>query len=117
MKELFILNEELKGFSSVIIYGTGNAGRGIFLKLLQRNVKVDCFIDSYPENCGSAIFGVPVHHIREISGKTDSAIIVGGRYTFPVAAELKKFGYDHIFYDLSSEAEIIHLERDGYYAD
>lgn len=112
MRELFTLNAELLDFSRVIIYGTGQAGRGIFLKLLQRNIKVECFADSYPDNCGAVIFGIPVYHIHELKNKTDSAIIVGGRYAFQVAAELEKMGFEHIFYDFGNEVNVIHLERE-----
>jgi hypothetical protein len=112
MQELFSLNDNLRDFDSVIIYGTGQAARGIFMKLLQRNIKVECYADSYPDNCGVTILGIPVYHIRELSDKTDSAIIVGGVYAFQVAAELKKMGFANIFYDFANECNIIHLERE-----
>jgi redox-sensing transcriptional repressor len=114
MQELFFLNKSINDFDSVIIYGAGNAGQAVLLKLLQRNIKVDCFADSDPEKCGKKFLNVPIYHIDELQDKHGSAIIVAGTYAFKVAEELKKRGYLHIFFDYGNEVRIIHLEREDW---
>jgi len=112
MQELFCLNERIRDFDSVIIYGAGNAGQTILLKLLQHNVKVACFADSDPEKCGHKFLNIPIVHIDTLGDKIDSAIIVGGVYAFTVVRELEKRGFRHIFYDYGNDVRIIHLERE-----
>ena len=113
METLFCLNEEILNYNKVIIYGAGVAGRGLLLKLLQRNVKVDCFADSYPDNCGIRYLNIPIVHIDDLTpDRETSAIIVSGRYAVEVAEELEKRGFKHLFLDYGNEVGVIHLKRD-----
>jgi hypothetical protein len=116
MKPLFYLNEDIRAFDEVIIYGSGQAGRGIFQKLLQRNVKVLCFADSNPDNCEQMIWNTPVRHISELAGKYGSAaFIVGGRYMYDVKKALEEMGVRHLFFDYANEVGVIHLGGEGDY--
>jgi NADH/NAD ratio-sensing transcriptional regulator Rex len=112
MRELFPLNEDIRNFERVVLYGAGMAGKGLFLRLLQHNVKVDCFADSDPKKCGQKYLKVPIIHIDELADRTDAAVVVCGVYAFPVAGELKKRGFRHLFYDCANDVGIIHLERE-----
>jgi len=112
MQELFSLNKNIRDYESVIIYGAGNAGQTILLKLLQLNVKVECFADSDPEQCGSRFLNIPVIHIDDLECKQESAVIVGGVYAFSVAQELEKRGFKHLFYDYGNDVRIVHLDRE-----
>jgi NADH/NAD ratio-sensing transcriptional regulator Rex len=113
VKTLFKLNEDIREFRRVIVYGVGNAGKKVFLKLLQNNVKVSCFADSDPEKCGRKHLNIPILHIDELTDWTDAAVIVCGVYAFPVAKELEKRGFQYLFYDYASEEGILHLEREA----
>lgn len=110
MQELFFLNERLRGYDAVIIYGAGFSGTGILYKLLQHNVKVYCFADSDPEKCGKRIMNIPVLHIDELGDYRDAAVIVGGLYAFTVAAELEKRGFCNLFFDYANEVRALHLD-------
>ncbi|MDR1321142.1 MAG: hypothetical protein LBK56_06910 [Gracilibacteraceae bacterium] len=112
MRELFALNKEIRDFADVIIYGAGNAGKAVFLKLLQRDIKVLCFADSDPEKCGKTHLNIPVVHIDDLTERRDAAVIVCGAYMFPVERELRKRGFHNLFHDCANEAGILHLERD-----
>ena len=112
MHELFFLNESIRNFVSVIIYGAGNAGQTILLKLLQQNVKVECFADSDPDKCEGKFLNIPIIHIDRLQDKHELAVIVGGVYAFTVAKELEKRGFRHIFYDYGNDVRIVHLERE-----
>ena len=114
MKDLFFINEDILSYEKIIIYGTGQAGKSVLFKLLQRNVKVECFADSNPEKCGARYMNIPITHIDELTEICkDAAVIVSGRYAFIVAAELKKRGFAHLFFDYGNEVNIIHLAREG----
>jgi hypothetical protein len=116
MKPLFYLNEDIRGFEYVVIYGCGMAGRGIFQKLLQRNVKVMCFADSNPDNCGQLIWNTPVVHIGELADKyATAAFIVGGGYMHDVSKALTEMGVKNLFFDYMNEAGMIHLGGEGEY--
>jgi NADH/NAD ratio-sensing transcriptional regulator Rex len=112
MRELFSLNEGIRDFEDVIIYGTGRAGKTVFLKLLQNNVRVCCFTDSDPENCGKKHLNIPIVHIGDLTDKRNAAVIVCGMYAFQVAKELQKRGFNNLFFDCVHEAGIVHLERE-----
>jgi NADH/NAD ratio-sensing transcriptional regulator Rex len=113
MKDLFFVNEEITHFDKVIIYGSGWAGKNMLLKLLQRDVKVECFADYDPQKCGTRLLNVPVVHIDELNEfRETAAIIVSGRFALEVAAELEKRGWKHIFFDYGNDAEVIHLKRE-----
>jgi NADH/NAD ratio-sensing transcriptional regulator Rex len=112
MEELFNLNEKLRKYERIIIYGAGAAGRGVLLKLLQRNIKVEYFADTDPEICGKKYLNIPIVHIDELSESESTAVIVAGAYAFAVAAELEKRGFGNIFYDYGNEVNIVHLERE-----
>lgn len=113
MESLFFLNEKIKAYDRIIIYGTGRASWEILTKMLQYNVKVECFADSNPDNCGKKIMNIPVFHINELLDMNeDAAIIVGGIYIFEIVPELEKLGFKHIFFDYTNGIGYIHLERD-----
>ena len=112
MKELFYINNDILKFETVIIYGSSNAGRSMLFKLLQYNIKVECFADSDPERCGVRLFNIPIVHIDElIPMRKTAAIIVSGMYALTVAKELEKLGFMNIFMDYGNDQGIIHLER------
>ena len=112
MKELFFLNEDILNYEKIIIYGAGMAAKGLLLKLLQRNVKVECFADSYPDNCGARYLNIPIIHIDDLADERETAaVIVSGKYAFNVAEELEKRGFQHLFLDYGSEVGSIHLKR------
>ena len=114
MKELFFLNNEILDYEKVIIYGAGAAGENMLFKLLQRNVKVECFADSDPEKCGKLFMNIPITHIDKLTEmRGTAAVIVSGRYAFTVAEELEKRGFEHIFLDYGNEVRVIHLAREG----
>ena len=113
MKDLFFINEEIFGFEKVIIYGAGWAGKNMLLKLLQRDIKVECIADYSPEKCGTRLLNIPVRHIDELAEMRETAaIIVSGRYAFTVAAELEKRGWKNIFFDYGNDVNVIHLKRE-----
>jgi NADH/NAD ratio-sensing transcriptional regulator Rex len=113
MQNLFNLNEDIRQFDAVIIYGAGAAGQGMLLRLLQENVKVHCFADSDPEKCGTYILNIPVTHIDELADlRETAAMIVLSGYAFPVAKELEKRGWKHLFFDYGNDYGIVHLERE-----
>ena len=113
MKELFNLNEDIFGYGKIIIYGAGAAGKQMLLKMLQRNVKIECFADSDPEKCGTRHLNIPVVHIDDLAAEREAAaVIVCGVHTFNVAGELEKRGFRHLFYDCANELGIVHLERE-----
>jgi hypothetical protein len=115
MKPLFNLNEEIRDFDEVIIYGSGAAGRGIFQKLLQRNVKVYCFADRNPDNCDKSILNTPVKNIIDLTDKFETAaFIVGGLYMREVSQELLKMGVKNLFFDYANEVGVIHLGGEDY---
>ena len=116
MKPLFFLNEDIREYSDVIIYGCGDAGRSIFQKLLQRNVKVLCFADNNPDNCGQLIWNTPVIHIKELEDKYEDAVfIVGGKYMRDLSKSLTEIGIKNLFYDYANEVGVIHLGGWGDY--
>ena len=113
MRQLFEISDEIKKYEKIIIYGAVIAGKGVLLKLLQRNIKVLCFADADTEKCGAKHLNIPIVHIDELSGMIENAaIIVAGAYAFYVAGELKKRGFKNIFLDYGNEANIIHMERE-----
>jgi FlaA1/EpsC-like NDP-sugar epimerase len=113
LKDLFFINEEIYGFSSVIIYGAGTAGKNMIFKLLQRDVKVECIADSDPLKCGTKLLNIPVVHIDGLAESRESAaIIVTGRFALDVALQLEMRGWKHIFFDYGNETGIIHLNRE-----
>lgn len=113
MKELFLLNEDIRQYETVVVYGAGAAGRALLLKLLQRGVKVACFADTHPKQCGTLYLNIPIVHIDELARHRESAaMIVSGRYAFEVAAELEKRGWKNMFFDYGNEVNIIHLDRE-----
>jgi NADH/NAD ratio-sensing transcriptional regulator Rex len=113
MKDLFFLNEEILSYEKIIIYGLGVAGKGVLLKLLQRNVRVECFADSDPEKCGTRYLNIPVVHIDDlIDVRETAAVIVCGGHAFNIAVELEKRGFRHLFLDYANEAGILHLEKE-----
>lgn len=115
MKPLFQFNDDILSYDEIIIYGCGMAARDIFQKLLQRNVKVLCFADSNPDNCGQRIWNIPVVDIKGLTDKYDrAAFIVGGKYLGEVSRELIKMGVKHLFYDYANEVGVIHLGGEGY---
>jgi NADH/NAD ratio-sensing transcriptional regulator Rex len=111
MRELFRLNEDIRDFERVILYGGAAAGKAVFLRLLQHNIKVNCFADSDPEKCGQKHLNIPIVHIDELADWTDAAVVVCGAHAFTVAKELKKRGFRHLFYDCANDIGILHLER------
>lgn len=113
LEPLFHLNENLCKANRIIIYGSGVAAKNIFTKMLQRNIKIECFADSNPDNCGKKIMNHPVFQIKNLLDMCeDSAIIVGGLYMSEVALELEKLGFKNIFFDYTNELGFVHLERD-----
>ncbi len=113
MEPLFYLNEHLRDFEKVIIYGAGAAGKALLMKMLQYNIKVECFADSNPDKCGKKILNIPVRHIKDwdvLEMRETAAVIIGGLYIFEVEPELTKLGFRHIFQDLAGP-HYIHLER------
>ena len=75
--------EEIKQFvhdnSAIYIYGTGEAGRGIYITFFsyENNSKLNGFIVSDEQEIEEkTLFGYPVYRIRDID-KSTSAIIVG----------------------------------------
>ncbi|MDR1397713.1 MAG: hypothetical protein LBJ14_08280 [Desulfarculales bacterium] len=112
MRELFSLNRSIRDFEDVIVYGTGRAGKAVFLKLLQHNVKVCCFADSDPENCGKTHLNIPIVHIGDLSDKLAAAVVVSGRYAFKIAQELQKMGFRNLFFDYLNEVGVLHLARE-----
>ena len=113
MRALFYVNEDILNYGKIIIYGMGQAGRAVFFKLLQRNIRVECFADTNPDICGTRFMNIPVIHIDSLPAiYKDAAIIVSGRYAFTIAAELEKRGFGHIFYDYGNEVNIIHIARE-----
>ena len=116
MKPLFHLNEDIRAYSEIIIYGSGMSGRVTFQRLLQRNVGVLCFADSNPDNCGQLIWNKPVVLIGELTDKFETAaFIVAGRYLGEVSRELEKMGVKHLFFDYGNETNFIHLGGEGDY--
>jgi hypothetical protein len=116
MQPLFYMNEDIRAFDEVIIYGSGQAGTGMFQKLWQRTVKVLCFAESNPDNCGRLIWNTPVTHISELADKYGSAaFIVGGRYMYDVKKTLMEMGVRHLFFDYANEVGVIHLGGEGDY--
>ena len=112
MKELFHFNEDIFNYPKVIIFGAGEAGKCVFYKLLQRNVKVECFADSDPEKCGKRFMNIPIVHIDKLTEmRKSAAFIVSGRYAISVADELEKRGFEHLFLDYGNEVRVIHLAR------
>ena len=112
MQELFPINENIRKYESVIIYGVGKSGKGVLLKLLQYNIKVECFVDASPEKCVSKYLNIPVIHIDDLSDKKDAAIIVCGIHAFDVARELTNRGFINLFIDYANEIGLVHLERE-----
>jgi NADH/NAD ratio-sensing transcriptional regulator Rex len=113
MKELFNLNEDIREFKNVIIYGCGEAGQKMLLKLLQRNIKVSCFADTAPGKVGTFYLNVPVTHINDLLvGKADSAVIACGRHMDQIMKELTKLGFKHLFYDYGNDVDLIHVEKE-----
>ena len=113
LKDLFFLNEDIRGFDNVIVYGAGNAGKGVFLRLLQHNVKTLCFADSDPEICGSRYLNIPVVHIDDLAEyRSSAAVVVCGRFALTVAEELEKRGFVHIFMDHGNDSGVVHLDRE-----
>ena len=113
MKDLFFINEDIFSFEKVFIYGAGWAGKNMLLKLLQRDIRVECFADYDPEKCGTRLLNIPITHIDELAGMRETAaIIVTGRFAPTVAAQLEKRGWIHIFFDYGNDAEVVHLERE-----
>lgn len=112
MQELFHLNDDIRHYDRVMIYGVGEAGKAVLLKLLQRNLRVDCLIDSDPEKCGGRLLNLPVVHIDELpKAAREDAVVVSGRYAFTVVDELEKRGFRHLFLDYGNEVSMIHLNR------
>lgn len=112
MKELFPLNEETRKYDKIIIYGAGWVGRRVLLKMLQHDIKVECFADTDTEIVGTKLLNVPIVHIDELTElRETAAVIVAGRFAFTVASELEKRGFRHLFLDYGNEANIVHLER------
>jgi NADH/NAD ratio-sensing transcriptional regulator Rex len=113
MKDLFFINEEITYFDKVIIYGAGWAGKNMLLKLLQRDIKVECIADYDPRKIGTRMLNIPVTHIDELSEHCESAaIVVSGRFALEVAAQLEKRGWEHIFFDYGNDVQVIHLKRE-----
>jgi FlaA1/EpsC-like NDP-sugar epimerase len=113
LEPLFYLNEHIRSFDHVVIYGAGGAGKGILMKALQHDIKIDCFADSDPDKCGKKILNVPVLHIKDqavLDMREDAAVIVGGLYVFDVAPELEKLGFRHIF-QYWAGTHYVYLER------
>ena len=112
MKDLFFINEDILKFEKVIVYGSSNAGRSMLFKLLQHNIRVECFADSDPERCGARLLNIPIVHIDELVPiRQTAAIIVSGIYAFTVAEELEKRGFSNIFMDFGNDQGLVHLER------
>ena len=112
LKDLFCINEHILDYERVIIYGAGVSGKGLLLKLLQHNIKVECFVDSDPAKCGTRYLNIPIVHIDELSGDYgNSAVIVCGMYALLVAEQLEKRGFRHLFLDYGSEFGHIHIKR------
>jgi NADH/NAD ratio-sensing transcriptional regulator Rex len=113
LEPLFYLNKHLKDFERVIIYGAGAAGKALLMKMLQYNIKVECFADSNPDKAGRKILNIPIRHIKEREvldmGET-AAVVIGGLHIFDVEPELTELGFRHIFQDLAGP-DYIHLER------
>ena len=112
MKELFHINRDIFNHKKVIIYGAGVSGKQMLLKLLQRNVKVECFADFDPEKCGKKHLNIPIIHIDDLSSCTDAAVIICGIHTFHIASELSERGFKHLFFDYANEVGILHLDRE-----
>ncbi|MDR1705741.1 MAG: hypothetical protein LBS19_13800 [Clostridiales bacterium] len=112
MEPLVYLNERIKDFESVIIYRKGEAGKAILMRLLQHDIKVECFADPNPGEA-ERILNIPVLHIRDqavLDMAADTPVIVWGLGLFQAAEELKKLGFRHIFYELAGP-DFIQLER------
>ena len=115
MKELFYLNEEIFKHEKIIIYGAGVSGKQMLLKLLQRNIKVECFADSDPEKCGTRHLNIPIVHIDDLTSMRETAaVVVCGVHTFSVAGELEKRGFRNLYYDYANELGLVHLEREDF---
>ena len=100
MKNLFLLNKDIFQYKKIIIYGAGIAGKTLLMKLLQCNIKVDCFVDTNPSVCGKKYLNIPVFHINDVLDKReDTAIIVGGWYIAEIVPELERLGFQNIFKD------------------
>lgn len=113
MEDLFFVNKNLLAYDKIIIYGSGHTGKNMLFKLLQRNIKVECFADSNPDVSGSRFMNVPIIHIDELNhSREEAAIIVCGLYALPVAEELEKRGFKNLFFDYGNEVNIIHIERE-----
>jgi FlaA1/EpsC-like NDP-sugar epimerase len=113
VKALFFLNEDIRKYEKIIIYGAGMAGKNTLFKLLQQNVKPWRFAESDPERCGTRFMNIPVAHIDELASERGSAaVIVSGQYAFELGPKLKKRGFTHLFFDYGNEFGLIHLERD-----
>jgi NADH/NAD ratio-sensing transcriptional regulator Rex len=114
MKELFFINEEIKQYKYVVIYGAGGAGQNLLLKLWQLNIKVDCFADYNPNICGTKLLNIPIVHINNLpqNYKKDAAVIVCGTYAFEVKPELEKMGYSNLFVDYGNDVRVLHIEKD-----
>jgi prephenate dehydrogenase len=113
LEPLLVLNESIRKFKSIIIYGTGAAAGTILMMLLERNIKVECFTDGKLDNCNKKYFNLPVYYIKDqslLSKKEEAAVIISGLFTREIAVELDKLGFKHLFYEL---IEHVHLDTGG----
>lgn len=114
MEKLFHLNNNILHYDKIIIFGVGMAGHAMLLKLIQHDIKVECFADSDPEKCCKKHLNIPIIHINKLIDECErAAVIVSGRFAFTTAKELLKLGFQHIFYDFGNEVNVIHLEKEG----
>ena len=77
MQHLYLENGEINPKlydCDVIIYGCGNDGQKLYLKLKKANMKVRYFCDSNVELHGSKIYDVPVISWKELSEHSDCNI-------------------------------------------
>lgn len=98
MEYLYNVNPILTQDTMIVIYGTGEAERGIFSALLQQNIYVTAFVRREDEECKvSRILNKKIIELPEVKEcYPDAYVIVAGIHAKDDASILRDAGIENI---------------------
>ena len=113
MECLYQINPVLRD-KEIIIYGTGERHKRIFLALLQQDIRVSAFCRKEFDGAGmNEVFGKRVMGFDELKDHRDAYIIISGDLARADSEQLRHIDTEHIVVEnISSNAQGILLDED-----
>lgn len=99
MQNLYRVNEKIKDYKNIVIYGTSGEAIAIFCTALQHQLHVDGFVDDDEDNWGVRFFNKKVISRLDLYDLRPCAVLVSKDLKQEILEELKKIPGAGIFFN------------------